>query len=125
MPRPRTPTNVLALKGAFDKDPQRRREAEPVPTGGIGQCPDHISRLAPIWDEIVSDAPPGVLGNCDRISLETLTRFVHEMRTDWENMATTRISQMRLLFAQFGMTPSDRSKVSVPKGKGKNVFEGM
>ena len=45
MSRPRTPTNILELRGALKKDPQRRklRANEPKPETAIGLPPDRPS----------------------------------------------------------------------------------
>jgi hypothetical protein len=126
MARPRKPTNVLELKGAFKKDPQRKRPSEPVPTGGIGPAPSALpAKLRVIWDEVVAICPPGVLGNSDRIALEALVRLLNEFRTDYAEFSGARMSQLVSLMGRFGLTPSDRSKIVVPKGKEKNPFANL
>ena len=126
MARPRKPTNVLQMKGAFKKNPGRKRASEPVPTGGIGPAPEALSkRQRTIWDEIVAICPPGVLGNTDRIALEALVRLLEEFRHNYVEFPGSRMSQLVSLMGRFGLTPSDRSKIIVPKGKGKNPFEDL
>jgi hypothetical protein len=67
----------------------------------------------------------GVLGEADRLALETLCRLVVEMRTDFKEMTAAKLTQMSNLLGRFGMTPSDRTKIVVPKGEKKNPFESL
>ena len=126
MARQRTPTNVLYLKGAFKKDPQRAkgRQNEPKPTAGIGDCPKYLiktnKRYKAIWDSRVKRAPPGVLYCSDISALVLLVRLEFEVIYNFETMANARISQYRLLCGSFGSTPADRSKVDT----GKRLDEG-
>src|SRR5689334_7115055 len=55
MGRPRKPTRVLELQGAFKKDPQRRaaRENEPVVTEPLGDPPEGLNEAEVArWNEI-------------------------------------------------------------------------
>lgn len=66
MARPRKPSNILELNGAFKRNPARgkARENEPVPNGEIGDPPNHLpANVAECWREIVGFAHPGVLCN--------------------------------------------------------------
>lgn len=57
MARPRTPTNVLKLRGAFKKDPARgrEREDEPIVTEPLGEPPeDWNDWQLKAWANIVS-----------------------------------------------------------------------
>jgi hypothetical protein len=45
MARPRTPTNVLEIRGAFKKHPERKRE-DPEPAGELGEPPRSSSRAS-------------------------------------------------------------------------------
>lgn len=82
MARPRKPTNVLELTGAFKKDPQRRREdAEPV--GELTAPPAHINgAVLHAWKEIAKYAPRDVLTNSDRLSLELAANLLAQFRND-------------------------------------------
>ena len=126
MPRQRTPTNVLYLKGAFKKHPDRLkgRQNEPKPTAGIGACPKHLIKAKKgykaIWDDFVKRAPPGVLYCSDISALALLVKLEFEIIHNFETMANARISQYRLLCGSFGFTPANRSKVDT----GKRLDEG-
>ncbi len=133
MGRPRTPTAVKELKGSFKAHPERRPDDEPIPERGIGPAPDHFApALSDIWDEIVSISYTGVLGEADRIALEIMSNLLYRFRWggDGEGDTVTGLNGAELarltgLLSQFGMTPSDRSKISVPKGKPKNGFSTL
>lgn len=118
MPTPRKPTALRELQGTIKDHPGRQNKNEPSPARGIGPPPSHLdSHHSEIWDEIVSNMYAGVLGEADRVALETLSRLVHEMRTNFEEMTAAKLSQLSTLLGRFGMTPSDRTKIVVPKGK--------
>ena len=123
MARPRKPTAVLALKGAFAHDPQRSRDAEPVPTASIGDPPDGFDVVkVKAWAEVVSIAPPGVLYNSDRLALEMLVCLLVEFRSNPNGFHQAKLGRLESLCGKFGMTPSDRSKIIVkpaqPEKKG-------
>ena len=126
MPNPRKPTALRELHGTIKDHPGRQNHSQPVPTRGIGQAPKHFDEAhSEVWDEIVGQMYAGVLGEADRLALETLCRLVIEMRTDFTEMTAAKLTQMSNLLGRFGMTPSDRTKISIPKGEKKNPFEGL
>lgn len=121
MARNRTPSNILELRGAFDKNPQRRRE-EPKVDSEPGQPPEHFddARCA-TWAEIVDMAPEGVLTKADRIAVEMLAdlmvRYRASMKPDGEKFTSADRRDLMALLARFGMTAADRSRVAAPKEK--------
>ncbi len=127
MARPRKPTAVLQLKGAFNKDPQRQRDAEPVPTDDIGDPPSHFDVLkVKAWHEVVSIAPPGVLFNSDRLALEMFVCLLVEFRGNPNGFHQAKLGRLESLCGKFGMTPSDRSKIIVaPREPGKKGFAAL
>lgn len=120
MARPRTPSNVLTLRGSDKKHPERARARsnEPKPDEEIGPAPGHLPSAARIcWDEIVRLAHPGTLCSSDRLIVEHGSQLLSELRaSDWKVHPTLLIRWEGFL-AKLGMTPSDRSKVSVMKSK--------
>ena len=121
MARPRKPTNVLELTGAFKKDPQRRREdAEPV--GELTAPPAHINgAVLHAWKEIAKYAPRDVLTNSDRLSLELAANLLAQFRNDPLDFPAAKLVRLEAMLGKFGMTPADRSKVGggkkdAPKG---------
>jgi len=119
----RKPTAVHELTGAFKKNPDRgrARSNEPVPKAGIGQAPSHMSDHARgCWDEIVGIVPNGVLYDSDRIIVEIAANLLSEYRT--AGLKTSELTALRASLASLGLTPADRSKISVPDAAAKNPF---
>jgi hypothetical protein len=126
MGRPRTPSNILDARGAFDKNPNRRRVDEPEPNGEIGDPPKRFSaseRLA--WRELVNTAASGVFCKSDRLAVEMAAVLLAMFREDPAGMPGAKLARLDSLMARFGMTPSDRSKVSAPKAPAVNPFAAM
>lgn len=126
MARNRTPSNVLEMSGAHKRHPERKRKHEPVPKAGIGPAPaawDENLRKA--WDEVVAITPAGVLGDSDRIALEVLVRLLVEYRENPKSFTTSRLTPLVSLLSRFGLTPADRTRISVPSGKGGNEFDDL
>jgi hypothetical protein len=123
--RPRKPTVIHELQGTFKRNPERARPSEPVPTAGIGPAPAHLDEAQALaWDEIVRVSPPGVLFNSDRLVLEIAAVLFTQFRNN-PDFPITGIGRLQSLLSSLGMTPADRSKISVPKGKSKNPYEDM
>lgn len=126
MARPRTPSNILDARGAFDKNPNRRRENEPEPLADIGEVPERLKTdEAEAWAEIVSSGHEGVFCQADRIAVEVASVLLAAFRADPIGMPAAKLARLDSLLARFGMTPSDRSKVSAPKKAASNPFEKL
>ena len=129
MGRPKKPMVVRELHGTAHRNKQRNNDDAPVAKNGIGPAVRPMSgsnlnaQEQAIWDEIVSISYVGVLGEADRIGLEMMCRLVHEMRTDFTEMTAAKLTQLSNLLGRFGMTPSDRTKIVVPKAEKKNPFD--
>lgn len=125
MARNKKPTAVLKLVGAFEKNPQRERPAEPEPTGEIGAAPKRLNqRQRKIWDEVLSNLPPGVAANSDRIALELLVMRLDTFRQTPAVLTAADTNQLISLLSRFGMTPADRSRINVKKpGEKGNAFD--
>lgn len=128
MARPRKPTNVLHLSGAFKHNPDRlaARANEPKPSGPVGDPPDNMDvETARCWREIVAEAPPGVLTNADRGILAIAADLRrHAEQGDPVNVAPRgaepeyeyvtdpkKIALLVRCYTELGMTPASRSKV--------------
>lgn len=132
MARPRLPTNVLKLKGADKKDPKRIRErdGEPQNTSEVGAPPAHLNKVQKeAFKEIVKYSINGVLGEADRLAVEQAAILLVKCRSQHEEngeiIPATAAEQGHFFkyLSQFGMTPADRSKISIPKEKKKNPFD--
>jgi hypothetical protein len=128
MARPRTPTALLEVKGAFlpGANPSRARESEPVSTRPLGNPPKHLSKeRKKLWKEIAKRLAPGVAMESDRDAFELMVRLTDRMRTDDILMRSADRTALISLWSRFAMTPADRSKVSVEKHKGSALDRFM
>ena len=113
MARPRKPTRVLELSGAFKQHPERRRAAEPQPTGPIGEPPARLyTKAIPFWDEIVTQCAPGVLTVADRWAVELASRIM--LKVAIGSVKGCELGVLRSLLSSMGMTPADRTRLSIP-----------
>jgi hypothetical protein len=116
--RPRTPTEVLDLRGAFKINPQRKREVGPKALAGLGAPPAHLNDAArACWVEAVGNAPAGVLTAGDRILVEIVARLLAKFREDW--LTGAEFGQLGQALGKLGWTPADRSRVSAVKEEPK------
>jgi hypothetical protein len=129
MARPRKPTNILYLSGAFKKNPQRAeaRANEPKPSAPAGDPPDWLNQSErEAWTWIVARCAPGVLGNSDDGILE-LTAGLRALLTQ-RNLDVKGRALLKACYAELGMTPASRSKVHARPGgeeKPKNAFAAV
>ena len=127
MARPRTPTNILDARGAFKTHPERKKDRanEPTDLPALGDAPQSFTEdQKRAWSDIVTGCPAGVLKSSDAISVEIAARMLAQLRM---GMLDSKLyGQLNGLLAKFGMNPSDRSKVSVPKPAGPtNPFANL
>jgi hypothetical protein len=126
MGRRRTPTAVLVARGSFRKDPKRgrARENEPVVETPLGAPPAHLTDVQrKLWDELAGIAPVGVLTGLDRWAVEAAVVLMAAFR---ESPSSTKYQAVRQALAALGMTPTDRSKVSVaPKPARSRLLEAL
>jgi hypothetical protein len=127
MGRPRKPTNVLHLNGAFKHDPQRltARANEPKPAGPIGSPPAWMQESEQrAWHEIVEEALPGVLSNADRGTL-SIAAQLRALQTPGE-VDLKAMSLLKACYTELGMTPASRSKVqATPVVTEPNAFAAV
>ena len=126
MARPRKPTNVLELTGAFKKDPQRKRE-DAQAAGELTDAPPHINgAVLHAWNEIVKYAPLQVLTESDRLSIELAANLLAQFRDNPIEFTAAKLVRLEALLGKFGMTPADRSKVGGKKEQPKgNPFADL
>jgi hypothetical protein len=124
MGRPRTPTKVLQITGAYKAHPERRRNNEPEPSGQIGEAPEHFATqdLRDVWAEFIRITPDGVLTVSDRIHLEVVCQLVIEYRSDPVEFTAAKLTRLESMIGKLGLNPSDRSKVVVPGKPKGNAF---
>lgn len=121
--RPRKPTNLLELSGAYKKDPQRKKARQNEPSGGGGLGPYPGSRVGmteeDAWNIIRTKAPKGVLEEADEEHVMLIARL---MFLSWNDACTASERHLlATLLGKIGMNPSDRSRLQVAsKEKPKN-----
>jgi phage terminase small subunit len=126
MPKPRTPSAVLEARGAFDKDPSRRRED--FEAGAFDPTPPKYfkPKQRDAWSEIVGVLPASVLQATDRMAVELAARLIAQFRAlDDSEVTSAQVAQIRTALAVLGMTPADRSRVSVKKQTPENPFAAL
>lgn len=123
MGRPRKPTVVLVAKGAFKKNPNRKR-TDPAAQGLIGRAPRHLSKsLQSIWREVSKRTAPGVLTSADRIALEEVCSLVYQRRMNFRGMSTSLRNLLRSYLVSFGMTPVARARIHIPPQQQDKIFD--
>lgn len=116
MARHRTPTATLEVRGSFIQHPARIRPNEPTSDEPLGGPPKRLAaEEKKVWREIKARVLPGVACRSDRDAFEVLVRLTHKVRTNFEFMKVAELTLLTSLWARFGMTPADRSRVSVTK----------
>lgn len=128
MGRPRTPTEILERRGAFKHDPQRgrARDGEPSDLQELGDPPAHITgNVLDAWCDIVNASHEGVLSDADSIALEMAAHLLAGFRAKPESFAVSKLTRLEGLLSKFGMTPADRSRVTVRSKQVKNKFADL
>lgn len=126
MAKPRTPSAVLEARGAFDKDPARRRDD--FEAGAFDpEPPKYFSvKQKAVWAEIVTVLPATVLQATDRMAVEVAARLIAHFRALPDaDVTASQVAQIRTALAVLGMTPADRSRVSTKKQAPSNPFADM
>ncbi|MCP5005919.1 MAG: hypothetical protein GY941_18575 [Planctomycetes bacterium] len=132
MARPALPKNIHILKGTAKVNPERMRERENEPenTNPIGKPYDHLTNPEKVaWRQIVKIAIEGVLGEADRLLVEQAAVLLAHCRGNTiedgkviKATAAERTLYTKLL-GQMGMSPSERSKISINPKNNKNPFD--
>ena len=114
MGRPRIPSNVLELKGAFKKNPARKRK-DPEGTAPFCQSPPaHLPQAAvAAWNYVVIRLPQIALYNCDEIAVEMAAR---QLASYWLTGDVDTLKELRQWLTKLGMFPVDRAKLASKEG---------
>ena len=126
MSRPRTATNILEAKGAFKKNPSRKRVEPKSADDFPARAPSHLNPLqVKWWHRIKKMVPEGVLQGSDVLAVELAAVLWAEFVKDPTGMANGRISQMSGALGRLGLSPADRAKLAVEKPKDAGEFDGF
>lgn len=126
MPRPRTPSKVLELRGAYVTHPERRREDAPGSGPANLEPPSHLpTDVAPAWRYVVARLPRVCISASDEILIESAARLLADV---WSTRrADPRLySELRSTLAALGMSPQARTRLpaALPPAKPTaNPFE--
>lgn len=117
MSKPRTPSNVLELRGTFKKNPARGRARANEPKGlpPLSRVvPPTLSELEALcWQDIVSTIAPGVAVATDSLFIEYAAKTLAAWR--YSETYDPRVGvRWESICGRLGLTPADRSRVSVP-----------
>lgn len=119
MPRPRTPSNILELRGAYKLNPQRRR----VDLEGVGDLPAPPSCFTDdereAWETLAAIAPPGTLTGSDGPSLAAMAILYARML---QTRSVKDIAELRAWVGQYGFSAAGRAKLGVTKQKPQTKF---
>jgi phage terminase small subunit len=114
MPAQRKPSALQERKGAFRKDPQRRRR-DPKGKGALpANPPRHLAlneKLAETWREVVAWLPAGIATGSDRFVVERLVRLLHRSRSRGSWKAADE-SQLRAYLNALGLSPAARANLA-------------
>jgi phage terminase small subunit len=86
-----------------------------MPVGEVGKYGIGTTNPSEIWDELVSICPPHVLKNSDRLVMEIAVEYLRQFRESPASYSNERVRILISLLGKFGMTPSDRAKLSIPE----------
>jgi hypothetical protein len=122
--RPRKPTELHLLTVSFDKNPSRavERANEPHDERPLGGgAPEFLRPDQRVtWMEIERLAP--WLAYCDRLAVEIAAVLLARFRLDPGSMAPALYTRLETILGRLGLTPSDRSRVTVPNRPRRNEF---
>jgi hypothetical protein len=116
MARPRKPTAALELAGAYQRNPNRKREHEPIPDTVPGSAPEYLGEVASgIWDEMVAEG--FWLTGADAFLLEVAASYLALFRA---GMAEPKhVALLVTTLNKLGFGPAERSKIKAPGAKEK------
>lgn len=125
MSNPKKPASVHRLQGTFRND--RHGDSVDLETA-MPDRPFWLSESAAIvWRELQPELEKaGYLTKLDGMALALYCELKAEFIADPEVFPPQKLSQLRSLMGELGLTPSGRAKLPAPKNeKPKSPFEGM
>ena len=132
------PTALTKLEGNPGKRPFTKNEPQPAQPDRIPNAPKHLNADAKrLWRSIIRElCPTGVYTNVDLQSFSMLCESLalywsavdniqangavqvaesgYQMQSAWVGIRNNSLKQAQSLMSEFGMTPSSRSRLSLP-----------
>lgn len=124
MSRPPLPTHLKIVKGTAEK--RRMNPKEPAPRKAMASSVKVLKSKGEkdAYKYLKSRIPEGVAFETDEPALVMAARLWHEMMTQ-DDFKVSTYTQLFTILGRFGMTPSDRQKVSVVEDKPKDAWEDL
>jgi hypothetical protein len=113
MSRPRTPTAVLALRGAFRRNPNRLkdRKCEPIVTNPLPEPPKYLTKAATLaWLEM--KAWGFWLTSADQFLVAIAATLMDRYRID--QLKAGDVSLLIGLLGKIGFSPKERGSLNLP-----------
>ena len=136
MARPRTPSNILELRGAFRAHPERAREDAPGAAPFNRDPPAHLpmpTRRA--WAYVVARLPQITLTSSDELCIEQCARTlaaIWSLESRMGELAGSLPESKRMndslvrLLGELGMTPRSRTTfAAAPRDPAANPFAAL
>ena len=114
----RTATSILEARGAFKKNPDRKRQDPVVKEKFPEEAPSDLSPIEVKWWHIVrKQVPIGVLTGADQSAVRIAAVLSAEFALNSGDMPAGRIAQMRAAMSDLGLSPAARAKLATkPEG---------
>ena len=118
MAKSRTSTKILELRGAFKKNPQRRRSEPEVKNQLRKTAPRYLNAdQKSAWRKILKIAPPGVLMESDELIVASVACLWAQFTETKGRLDAQLLIRLEIHLGKLGMTPADLSRVSIGKTK--------
>ena len=112
MPTKRTAASILEARGAFRKDPGRRRVEPKGKAAFPRRAPGGLTpEQAKCWHTLVKSVPAGVLTGSDQAAVYLAACLWAQFTEDPAGMPTARIAQLRAALGNLGLSPTDRARL--------------
>jgi hypothetical protein len=129
----RKSTATLVLSGAISHNPEKYASRLLEPGGGlrpIGDPPRGLTKAELLcWHEILATCHAGTVFEEDRFVVEEFAKVLAAMKNrKSKKIDAATYARFFKLVAMFGLSPADRSRVSVQPGTGydeNNPFSGL
>ena len=121
MARPRTPSNILKLRGAFETHPERTREDAPGSAPFSLEPPQHLPQeCVRAWRYIAERLPKVVLYSADELAVEVAAR---QLTIYWLTGDKDAEKALRHWLAKLGFSPVDRTRLTPAPNVKANKFD--
>jgi len=123
VPRPRLPSNVLELRGAFKKHPERRRQDPAGAAEFKREPPPHLPQGAvSAWRYLVERLPKVAITSSDEIAVEVCAGLLAKY---WLSSELDTLKELRQWLGKLGMTPGDRARLPSAPPDPQNPYSAL